>query len=139
MACVAAMLRVPQRIGAQRVFGRTPAPRFCTSSLPVVEKATSLIKDHGCVIFSKSTCPFCALAKTAIQDDLGAKCHVLELDRDLDFKDMDTLQNHFLSTTGARSVPRVFIGGKFVGGGSEVSELHSSGQLKGMLEKVGAL
>ena len=49
------------------------------------------------------------------------------------------LQDHMRSLTGARSVPRVFIGGKCVGGGDEVASLDAKGKLKPMLEDVGAL
>jgi len=36
-------------------------------------------------------------------------------------------------------VPRVFIGGKFVGGGDKVVELANTGKLKPMLLEAGAL
>lgn len=36
-------------------------------------------------------------------------------------------------------VPRVFIGEDCIGGGSDVQGLDRSGQLKGMLQKIGAL
>ena len=36
-------------------------------------------------------------------------------------------------------VPRVFIGGKFLGGGSEVRELQSMGKLRLMLQGAGAM
>lgn len=36
-------------------------------------------------------------------------------------------------------VPRVFIGGKFVGGGSEVRDFQKSGELVSMLKSAGAL
>lgn len=36
-------------------------------------------------------------------------------------------------------VPRVFVGDKCVGGGSDVVELHESGQLESMLQSIGAL
>jgi glutaredoxin len=36
-------------------------------------------------------------------------------------------------------VPRVFIGGEFIGGGSETAALQSSGQLVPKLKSVGAL
>lgn len=49
------------------------------------------------------------------------------------------LQDHMRSLTGARSVPRVFIGGKCVGGGDEVASLDAKGKLKPMLEDLGAL
>jgi glutaredoxin 3 len=40
--------------------------------------------------------------------------------------------------TGGSTVPRIFIGGKFVGGCDEVTKLHSSGKLREMLGAVGA-
>ena len=36
-------------------------------------------------------------------------------------------------------VPRVFIGGKFVGGGDDVKKLQDTGKLKPMLQDAGAL
>ena len=36
-------------------------------------------------------------------------------------------------------MPRVFIGGEFVGGGSEMRDLQASGQLVPKLKAVGAL
>eukprot|EP00440_Ansanella_granifera_P038157 gb/GFBE01041401.1/.p1 GENE.gb/GFBE01041401.1/~~gb/GFBE01041401.1/.p1 ORF type:complete len:141 (+),score=32.49 gb/GFBE01041401.1/:1-423(+) len=140
MAAVAgAALRASRRLGRLGSL-RGPAPRFCTgAAVPVVDKANKLIQDHGCVVFSKSTCPFCAMAKGVIVEDLKAKCHVLEMDVELDAKDMSTLQDHFLEATGARSVPRVFVAGKCIGGGSDVAALHESGKLTGMLKEAGAL
>ena len=61
------------------------------------------------------------------------------MDLELSPEDMGSMQTHFLKITGGRSVPRVFIGGEFVGGGDDVAALHGSGKLRGMLEKAGAL
>jgi len=41
--------------------------------------------------------------------------------------------------TGQSSVPRVFIGGKCIGGGDDVMALHQSKQLETMLKNVAAL
>lgn len=35
--------------------------------------------------------------------------------------------------TGARSVPRVFLDGNFIGGGTDVKKLYENGQLAKML------
>ena len=35
--------------------------------------------------------------------------------------------------TGARSVPRVFVDGKFIGGGDDISAKSSNGSLKKLL------
>ena len=41
--------------------------------------------------------------------------------------------------TGARSVPRVFIGGKSKGGGTDIKKLQDEGKLTPLLKEVGAL
>eukprot|EP00441_Pelagodinium_beii_P018829 CAMPEP_0197653904 /NCGR_PEP_ID=MMETSP1338-20131121/37647_1 /TAXON_ID=43686 ORGANISM="Pelagodinium beii, Strain RCC1491" /NCGR_SAMPLE_ID=MMETSP1338 /ASSEMBLY_ACC=CAM_ASM_000754 /LENGTH=117 /DNA_ID=CAMNT_0043229195 /DNA_START=54 /DNA_END=404 /DNA_ORIENTATION=+ len=107
---------------SRRLALRRPAPRFC-ASFAAVDKAKSLIQDHGCVVFSKTSCPFCAAAKEAL-NKAKAKHHVMELDKELKYEEMSKLQDFFLETTGARSVPRVFIGGKCIGGGSETMGLY---------------
>ena len=55
----------------------------------------------------------------------------MELDTRADGQD---IQDIMLSMTGARSVPRVFVKGKFVGGGDDTCALAQSGQLKALLE-----
>jgi glutaredoxin 3 len=42
-------------------------------------------------------------------------------------------QDVFVDMTGARSVPRVFIDGKFIGGGDDVVKLMKSGELAKMV------
>lgn len=49
------------------------------------------------------------------------------------------IQDYMQTLTGARSVPRVFVGGKFIGGGSEVKELQGNGKLVPLLKDAGAL
>lgn len=44
-----------------------------------------------------------------------------------------------LALTGARSVPRVFVVKKFVGGGTEIKALRDQKKLVPLLEKNGAL
>eukprot|EP00438_Fugacium_kawagutii_P026171 Skav209872 [mRNA] locus=scaffold590:146482:148481:+ [translate_table: standard] len=121
--------------GAARRFFWKTAP----ATAPVVEKATKLIDTNPCVVFSKSTCPFCDMAKSVLLNDLKAKCHVMEIDQELSGDEMSTLQDHFLKTTGARSVPRVFIDGNCIGGGTDVAALAEKGELKNMLLKAKAL
>ena len=53
--------------------------------------------------------------------------------------DCDAIQDYLLSITGARSVPRVFIGGKCIGGGTETKTLKDQGKLLPMLKDAGAL
>ena len=61
---------------------------------------------------------------------------ILELDgRD----DGSEIQEYMRQLTGASSVPRVFIGGKCIGGGDETSKAHKSGQLQTLLKDAGAI
>ncbi len=53
--------------------------------------------------------------------------------------DCNAIQDFLKNMTGARSVPRVFIGGKCVGGGTDVQQLQKSGKLVDLLKKAGAL
>lgn len=53
--------------------------------------------------------------------------------------DGDAIQDYLKKITGARSVPRVFIGGKCIGGGSETRALQDQGKLIPALKECGAL
>lgn len=87
-------------------------------------------------MFSKTYCPYCKKAKRILSSHLKSNMVVVELDERDDGSD---LQAYLAELTGARSVPRVFIGGKCIGGGDDTEALDRSGQLIPMLESVGAL
>lgn len=73
----------------------------------------------------------CVKAKKALATLLKPEdMHVIELDQRDDGQD---IQDVMLEMTGARSVPRVFIGGKFIGGGDETVAKVNNGEVKQML------
>eukprot|EP00927_Polykrikos_kofoidii_P050557 TRINITY_DN44451_c0_g1_i1.p1 TRINITY_DN44451_c0_g1~~TRINITY_DN44451_c0_g1_i1.p1 ORF type:complete len:394 (+),score=36.35 TRINITY_DN44451_c0_g1_i1:101-1183(+) len=81
------------------------------------------------VVFSKTTCPFCAQAKQALFDAGPADCiTIIEIDK-LDSEVGLEIQQIMGRVTGASTVPRVFVGRKFVGGGTETVELAAAGVL----------
>ena len=90
------------------------------------------------VVISKSYCPYCRKAKQVLAqyqispDDI----EIWEIDND---SDGDEIQNYMMALTGGRSVPRVFIGGKCIGGGDETASLHKNGMLTTMLKEVRAI
>jgi hypothetical protein len=49
------------------------------------------------------------------------------------------LQDALAQVTGARTVPRVFIGNKFVGGGDDTARLAENGKLRKLLVEFGLL
>ncbi|CRL00805.1 CLUMA_CG014057, isoform A [Clunio marinus] len=81
------------------------------------------------VIFSKTYCPYCTKAKEQFKK-LNFKFLTIELE---DRADCQEIQDVLGSMTGARSVPRVFVDGKFIGGGDDCKRLYDSGELEKML------
>ncbi len=98
----------------------------------------TLITSKPVVVFSKTWCPFCNKAKQALSTYRLSpeKYQVVELD---ERTDGDAIQDVLNDITGGRSVPRVFIGGKCIGGGDDTSAAHRNGQLEQMLKNCGAI
>ncbi|KAG5865069.1 hypothetical protein JTB14_015947 [Gonioctena quinquepunctata] len=94
---------------------------FCESF-----QVKDLIKSDKIVIFSKSYCPYCKLAREVF-DKLQTKYTEILLDhRD----DGDEIQSILGAITGARTVPRVFVNEVCLGGGSDVKALYEKGELQ---------
>ncbi|XP_063700842.1 uncharacterized protein LOC134831089 [Culicoides brevitarsis] len=97
---------------------------------PVAEFVKKTIASDKIVIFSKSYCPYCKTAKEQFKK-LNKSFTAVELeDRD----DCREIQAVLGEMTGATSVPRVFIDGKFVGGGDDVKRLYNNGELQKLVE-----
>lgn len=96
------------------------------------------IKGDKVVLFMKPTCSYCVMAKDVLSKYKFKPGHLEYIDIS-GRSDMGSLQDYFLELTGARTVPRVFIGEECIGGGSDVAELHKSGKLENMLQSIGAL
>ncbi|KAL7286058.1 hypothetical protein TKK_0019666 [Trichogramma kaykai] len=90
-----------------------------------VEGVQDLIKSDKVVIFSKTSCPYCKMAKECFEK-LKQAFTAIELDKR---DDMDEFQDILGTLTGARSVPRVYVKGEFIGGGTDVKKLYESGEL----------
>ena len=97
---------------------------------------SKVISEHPVVIFSKSFCSYCHLAKEILESE-GADPLVFELD----FMGPDgrRVQDALEEMTGRRTVPNVFVGGKTIGGGSETFQFHDRGELRGMLIEADAI
>ncbi|XP_031833144.1 uncharacterized protein LOC116427210 [Nomia melanderi] len=93
------------------------------------DQVNQLIKSDKVVIFSKTKCPYCKMAKTVF-DNLKEKYTAIELD---EREDGDEIQNILGEMTSARTVPRVFVKGVCLGGGTDVKKLFDNGELKQML------
>lgn len=108
---------------------------FSSKQVVMSEATVKLVKDliasDHVVIFSKTYCPYCKMAKEVF-DKLDQKFTAVELD---EREDADEIQSVLDEITGARTVPRVFVNGDCLGGGSDVKALYESGKLATLVGK----
>ncbi|XP_078252605.1 glutaredoxin-1 [Rhinoraja longicauda] len=90
------------------------------------------------VLFIKASCPHCAVAQNVL-NKYDLKQGKLVIHDITHHADMGAIQDYFRNKTGAKTVPRVFIGTECVGGGSDVKQLDETGVLKGKLIAIGAI
>ncbi|PWA28552.1 glutaredoxin 2 isoform X1 [Gambusia affinis] len=101
------------------------------SSTACVQLVQEMVSQNCVVIFSKTTCPYCKMAKNVF-NEIGANYKVIELDQHNDGK---RLQEALAQLTGVRTVPRVFVNGSCIGGGSDTKQLHQQGKLLPLIER----
>ncbi|XP_074040946.1 glutaredoxin-like [Leptinotarsa decemlineata] len=95
-------------------------------SSPKAILVKDLIKSDKIVIFSKSTCPYCVMAKKVF-DNIKAKYTEVLLDNREDGSEIQSILGQM---TGSRTVPRVFVNEVCLGGGTDVKALYESGELQ---------
>ncbi|XP_065602718.1 glutaredoxin 2 [Cyrtonyx montezumae] len=95
------------------------------SDAATVNQIQEIISDNCVVIFSKTTCFYCKMAKKLF-DDMNVNYTAVELDVN---KNGSQFQDVLQQMTGGRTVPRVFINGTFVGGATDTQRLHEEGKL----------
>ncbi|KAJ1349404.1 Protein CBR-glrx-10 [Parelaphostrongylus tenuis] len=97
-----------------------------------------LIMNHKVVIFGKSDCPYSHKAKDAIeaQHIKSGAMECVEIDKRPDFSE---IKDYMKELTGAPSTPRVFINGKFFGGGDDTVEASKNGKLAQVLKEAQAI
>mmetsp|Transcript_27945 Transcript_27945/g.76279 ORF Transcript_27945/g.76279 Transcript_27945/m.76279 type:complete len:128 (-) Transcript_27945:773-1156(-) len=103
-------------------------------------KLDAQIQRKPCVMYSLTTCPFCAKAKAQLSG-MGTVYTIVELDEE---EEGMAMKAELAEITGQTSVPQVFAGGQFIGGCNDggmggVLPLAQSGKLQEILIKAGAL
>jgi len=107
-------------------------------------KVKELIESATLVMIEKEWCPFCIKAKAAIANYVNndhPQYKILKLE-DMNGKplipNVSKYQDEMAKLSGgSRSVPKVFLNSKLLGGGDEVQALHQSGQLRQMFIDAG--
>ncbi|XP_047316616.1 glutaredoxin-C11-like [Impatiens glandulifera] len=99
-----------------------------------MDKVSDLASRQAAVIFTKSSCYMCHSIKVIFYE-LGASPAIHELDQEISGKEMEGA----LRGLGCKSVPAVFIGGKFIGSSKDVISHHLDGSLRQMLIEARAI
>ena len=93
------------------------------------EVVDAAIKKHKVIVFSKSSCPYCAKVKRFLADK-GIQFTVVELDQNPKGSEIQALLEEH---TGQRTVPNVFIKGIQIGGSTDTIEAWENGKIKSLL------
>ncbi|XP_053463848.1 glutaredoxin 2 [Nycticebus coucang] len=102
--------------GTSLSLGKSAAP---------MNQIQETISDHCVVIFSKTSCSYCKMAKKLFHD-MNVNYKVVELDM-LEYGNQ--FQDALYKMTGDRTVPRIFVNGTFIGGATDTHRLHQEGKL----------
>ncbi|XP_030428752.1 glutaredoxin 2 isoform X1 [Gopherus evgoodei] len=111
--------------GSRLRMGNSPSTSMGLSNAATVNKIQETISDNCVVIFSKTTCGYCKMAKKLFQD-MNVNYTAVELDM---YENGSQFQDILHQMTGGRTVPRVFINGAFIGGATDTQRLHQEGKL----------
>ncbi|XP_057594824.1 glutaredoxin-1 [Hippopotamus amphibius kiboko] len=98
----------------------------------------SKIQPGKVVVFIKPTCPYCRRAQNLLSQ-LPFKQGLLEFVDITANANTNEIQDYLQQLTGARTVPRVFIGKECIGGCSDLVNMHEKGELLTKLKQIGAL
>ena len=108
------------------------------NEMSVLEEIKQKIAEKPVFIVSMTYCPFCVTAKNVLKNyNINPKfIEIIEIENN---PRRNEIQNLMMQLTGGRTVPRVFIGGKFIGGASETVAAHRARKLEKMLRDAGAI
>ncbi|XP_054020970.1 glutaredoxin 2 isoform X1 [Dryobates pubescens] len=114
-------------LGLRRGFrmGNSQPTSVGLSNDAVVNQIQEIISDNCVVIFSKTTCIYCKMAKKVFEG-MNVNYTAVELDMNTNGSQFQDILEQM---TGGRTVPRVFVNGSFVGGATDIQRLHEEGKL----------
>ena len=79
-------------------------------------------------MYTTAVCPYCIRAKSVLKAKGVENIEEIRIDQNPE------AMKHMMETTGRRTVPQIFIGGKHVGGCDDLMALDSAGGLVPMLQ-----
>ncbi|XP_059533678.1 glutaredoxin 2 isoform X2 [Myotis daubentonii] len=111
--------------GIPRRMGNSTSSTWGKPAAAPVNQIQETISDNCVVIYSKTSCSYCTMAKKLFHD-MNINYKAVELDL-LEYGSQ--FQDALAKMTGERTVPRVFVNGTFIGGATDTHRLHQEGKL----------
>ncbi|KAM9706568.1 glutaredoxin 2 isoform 3-T5 [Dama dama] len=106
-------------------MGNSTSSSLGNAATAPVNQIQETISNNCVVIFSKTSCSYCTMAKKLFHD-MNVNYKVVELDM-LEYGSQ--FQDALHKMTGERTVPRIFVNGTFIGGATDTHRLHKEGKL----------
>ncbi|XP_019357567.1 PREDICTED: glutaredoxin 2 isoform X1 [Gavialis gangeticus] len=113
------------RAAARLRMENSPPTSTRLSNDATLNQIQETISDNCVVIFSKTRCSYCKMAKKLFQD-MNVNYTAVELDMQ---RNESQFQDILQQMTGGRTVPRVFVNGSCIGGANDTQRLHQEGKL----------
>ena len=82
----------------------------------------------GIVVYSKSWCPYCRMAKRLLAEK-GQEWQEIDIERDPERR------REMVARSGRTTVPQIWIGDRHIGGFDDLSRLDASGELDQLLDE----
>ncbi|ODQ49740.1 thioredoxin-like protein [Saitoella complicata NRRL Y-17804] len=96
----------------------------------------SILTKNPLTMFSKSYCPYCKRAKAVLASHtISPPPYILELDLD---PNGPAIQSALAAHSGRQTVPQIFVGDSFLGGGDDVVGLERDGKFVGVIREKSA-
>jgi thioredoxin reductase (NADPH) len=96
-----------------------------------------MIQKYPVLMFTLSWCPECKRTLELLSSIIGPKTpHLIDLE-DYDKEIQLEIRNNMMMISGRRSVPNLYIGGKFFGGYAQTLKMHEAGEVVAKLKEVG--
>ncbi|KAE8689346.1 Glutaredoxin [Hibiscus syriacus] len=99
-----------------------------------LRKAKEIVSTNPVVVFGSTNCPFCVEMKQLF-NQVGASYKLIELDKESDGGEILAVLAEW---TGVWILPKVFIGGIYIGGSDTTTVMYANGQLIPLLIEAGA-
>lgn len=95
------------------------------------DEIEAFINSKDIVMFSKTTCGFCMMAKS-ILNKYSDDYVVMEVNKR---GDGYQIQDYLYEKTGSQTVPQIFIHQNYIGGCTDIMQMHNNDEIKNLIDK----